>query len=263
MQSVARTTRILGVVAVFAAAQAGRAAWNDNDVVLGFNNGTGGSPNDYIINLGQASSVGIGGSSIVNLSSGFGFSYSTFSSTYTGLSSGVSMGVIGGNTAQNIFYATSLRSSLGPANVAGSSAPLAGHVNSSILGNGAIDTASMVEADGMNEGTSILTPPSGGDSYYNWVLNGQNLAHGSVAEDTGINPNASTAGTVIYEDLWRDVNGANNNQFSYLGFFTLDSGGQTLTFTPSAVPEPGAWQILAGAGIIAFWLRRQFSSRHA
>src|SRR5260370_1626574 len=96
MQSVARTTRILGVVAVFAAAQAGRAAWNDNDVVLGFNNGTGGSPNDYIINLGQASSVGIGGSSIVNLSSGFGFSYSTFNSTYSGLSSGVSMGVIGG-----------------------------------------------------------------------------------------------------------------------------------------------------------------------
>ncbi len=73
MQSFIKTTRILGVVAVFVAAQAARAAWNDNDVVLGFNNGTA-TPNDYIVNLGQAISVGIGGSSVVNLSTGFGFS---------------------------------------------------------------------------------------------------------------------------------------------------------------------------------------------
>jgi len=41
----------------------------------------------------------------------------------------------------------------------------------------------------------------------------------------------------------------------------LDSGNQTLTFTPAAIPEPGAWQILAGAGLLAFWLRRQIKTR--
>ena len=171
------------------------------------------------------------------------------------------MGVIGGNTTSGSFFASRLRTgSLAP-NAPGSSAPLAGHVNSGILSAGLFDTYGLVEANGINETTSLLTPPTDSHSYYNLVLNPQNTGQNSLLQDTGINPNFSTGGTVLREDLWSDTDGANNNQFSYLGFFTLDSGNQTLTFTPSAIPEPGAWQILMGAGLLAFWLRSQFMAR--
>jgi hypothetical protein len=53
--------------------------------------------------------------------------------------------------------------------------------------------------------------------------------------------------------------------FNYLGYFTLDltgDGGQVLTFTATAVPEPATY-VIVGAGMLLLSLRRQLIGRIA
>src|SRR5262245_7424792 len=97
--------------------QDAHAAYLVNDLILGFDrdNGSGGGPSDYVINLGNfQSAVGVGGSSVVDLSGLF--SVSTFNSLYGSLSSGVTMSVVGGNGAASgrSLFASVLRGGSAP-----------------------------------------------------------------------------------------------------------------------------------------------------
>src|SRR5215467_7161321 len=120
--------KILAAAGVLLGAHAAQAQYLANDLVLGFdrvdNGGSGPQPADYVINLGNfQSSVGVGGSSNVNLSAMF--NVSTFTSLYGALNSGVTMSVVGGNpaTSGRDIFATVFRSGLGSPGIPGSSAP--------------------------------------------------------------------------------------------------------------------------------------------
>ena len=100
-----------------------RAAYNNNDLILGFEQATFDNatqtytgPNDYIIDLGSAASVGVGGSSMVNLSSSFDLF--TFSMLYGSFANGLNMGVVGGTPSgsQQTLFLTVSRGSLGDPN---------------------------------------------------------------------------------------------------------------------------------------------------
>ncbi len=67
------------------------------------------------------------------------------------------------------------------------------------------------------------------------------------------------------EDLWRNTRPSATGAASgwvYEGFFTLNFTSpttETLTFTP--VPEPSAYGLIAGAGLLVLCYRRQLRSQ--
>jgi hypothetical protein len=248
---------VLVLAGLLAVTQHGKAQYLANDLALGFNHvdngGVGPQPSDYIIDLGSAfSSVGVGGSTVVNLSSYFNLS--TFNATYSGgLPSGVSMSVVGGNPASGSsrgLFATVQRLSLGnPPSVPGSSAP--DPLTSSAMGSGANDVKSMINGLGLTGGGSTTVLQADPNSFSAWVLS---TTPPSYESGTGIDPRGYGSGSTLYEDLYRaDSSGA----FSYTGYFTLDAGNGNLTFTPSAIPEPSSLAF-AGAGLAIFWSLRRF-----
>jgi PEP-CTERM motif len=240
------------VVAAGAAlvSQAAQAAFNNNDLVLGFDSPT--AANDYVIELGQAS--GILGSSTTDLSSYF--SLSTFNATFSGLN-GTSMGVVGGSSAFSGFniYTTELRSGLGTPSIPGSSQPM--QLSANPLKTAVSDIGVMVGNLGLSAGGSTTVSRGDANSFNNRIAPAPNV--GSFVTDSGMNPLGTASGNVIYEDLWQQ-NG--NNAFAYKGYFTLDlsGGSQTLSFT-SAVPEPSTFALLGGFGALALCFRSRFSGK--
>ena len=256
----------LAVALVSQAAQAGYVA---NDLVIGFdrvdNGGSGPQPNDYIIDLGNANNaVGVGGTAQVNLTGQF--SASTFNGIYTSLSSGVSMSIVGGNgaTSGRDIFATVQRIGLGTPGVAGSSAPPS--LASTFMAGGANDVAAMINNvnGGISAGQSTTVAQSDPNSFSTWVLS---TVPPSYLSSTGIDPRASTTGSVLYEDLYKAANNVNGNNFSYLGYFTLDTtSGASLTFTPIdfvPVPEPTTYGVFAGVGLLALMFRRHVKAKKA
>jgi hypothetical protein len=47
------------------------------------------------------------------------------------------------------------------------------------------------------------------------------------------------------------------------GTFNIDVQSDTVTFTTTAVPEPGTYGLLAGFGLLALGLRHQLKDRKA
>jgi hypothetical protein len=262
MNKFARAT-ILAAVGVLLGATGAHAQYQVNDLILGFdrvdNGGVGPQPADYVINLGNfQTSVGVGGGSSSDLSSTF--SLSTFTSLYGSLSSGVSMSVVGGNPASvgRDLFTTVQRSGLGTPDVPGSTAP--DPILATPMGSGANNVGTLAGPSGLNlsGGQSAVIPQNDSSSFFTMILS---TTPPSYASGTGIDPRGATGGSVLYEDLYRARNGVNGNAFQYLGFFTLDpSGGTALSFTPSAVPEPGSYALL-GTGLLLFLMRRRSMDR--
>ncbi len=254
MNKVLLKTTLRAATGLLLVSQAAQAAYSPNDIVLGFNLGYGSGPNDYIIELGNANSgVGVGGTSVVNLSSQF--SLSTFNGLYTNLSGGVSMSGVGGHgaTSGRDLFATVPRLSLGTPDSPGSTAP--GAIGSTFLANGANDVAGMVNGLSLSAGGNTTVSQSDPNSFFTWVLS---TTPPSYLSGTGIDPRGSTSGSVLYEDLYRAANNVNGNAFAYLGYFTLDTTGSgSLTFTPQAVvvPEPSTFSLLAGGVLMGFLFR--------
>jgi hypothetical protein len=252
-------TAVLAAVAAALGAPGARAAYLANDLVLGFdrvdNGGTGAQPADYVINLGNyQTAVGVGGSTVVDLTGLF--SAGTFSGLYGSLGSGVTMSVVGGNgaTAGRSIFATVARGGLGTPDQAGSLAP--GALSSTLMANGANTIGALCGPSGLNLGAGQSTTIAQGDpnSFHSWVLS---TTPPSYYSGTGIDPSGSTGGSVLYEDLYRAANNVNGNNFTYLGYFTLDMGGTpSLTFTTASVPEPASGSLLVGGGLLLLWLRR-------
>ncbi len=233
--------------------QAAQAAFNNNDLILGFDRSS--AVNDYVIDLGQASTIL--GSPTTDLTSMF--SLSTFNSTFSSGLNGTSMGVVGGSSAFTGFniYTTELRSGLGTPAVPGSGQPitiLAGNLKAAVT-----DVGSMVNNLGLSAGQSATMARTDGNSFNTKVA--PSVAPGSFLTDSGLNPLAAGSGNVLYEDLWQQDG---NNAFAYKGYFTLDlSGGtsQLLTFTASPVPEPSTFALLGGFSALALCFRRRFNGR--
>jgi hypothetical protein len=233
-----------------------QAAFTANDLYLGFYGA--GSTGDYLIDLGQPGTVGVGGSSVFNLSGSF--SLSLFNSAFTSGPTGVSMGAVGGQnqfpSSYNI-YATTLRSGgAGSPAIAGSDLSAFNHSQTtignavSILSTVAFPTAGNGAVDAGKSWSANVTPTFTAGSFYG---------------ASGIDPSSAIgASAVLYEDLWKATS---TSGYSYLGYFTLDlSGSPTpLTFTPSAspVPEPGTVPLIALGGLSWLLLARKLNRKNA
>jgi hypothetical protein len=256
-------TLMLGAVGALLASQSVQAAYVANDLILGFNQGNGSGPNDYIVDLGNANSaVGVGGSQQVTLGA---FNGATFNSLYGGFSGGVTMGAAGGQgalTGRDLYMTVLRTANIGSqfAGIAGSTAPTP--VASTPMANGVNQIGAMVNGLGLSAGGSANVPQSDPNSWWNNVLDPQNA--NTFFSKTGRNPNAGdTSASILYEDLYR---GTPSGAFTYLGYLALDSSAGTLVFTPSAfvpVPEPSTYGIIAGSGLLLLTLRRQIKGQLA
>jgi hypothetical protein len=232
-----------------------QAAFSANDLYLGFTQS--GASGDYLIDLGQPGTVGVGATSVFNLSGDF--SLSLFNSTFTSGPSGVSLGVVGGQnqfpSSYNI-YATTLRST-GPGNPAAAGSDLSAFNHSQTTIGNAVSTL-----------TSVPFPTAG-----NGVVDAGKLWNANVSPTfmansfygaSGVDPDSALgASGILYEDLWKATS---TSPYTYLGYFTMDLSGSSaqLTFTPSAspVPEPGAAPLIAVAGISWLLLARKLHRKN-
>ena len=227
------------------------AGFTVNDLYLGFGQSTASS--DYIIDLGQPTSVGAGGSTAVDLSADF--SLATFNSIFTGGANGVNMAVVGGNNTFGQFgvYATQPRTGgAGDPAIPGSSISV-GHTSSEMSGGAA-------QVSGIMGSVSGGLPTAGNSAVdstksYTAIVNTTGQA-GNFIGKTGVNPTGTIDNTgVIYEDLYHATT---SSAYSYLGFFSFNANSGSVTFTPAAapVPEPTTLSIL-GLGSLGILLRRK------
>ena len=230
---------------------------SENELYMGFQNQAGSGASDYIINLGSASSF-VGQSSVINLSSDF--SLSDFDAVLGG-STFMYGGVIGADNGEGgvypNIYVTQLRSGgPGDSSVAGSivtqqDGQVAEDTTFSDLGNLYSPAAGTGGLDASKSWESLVDPAN--DT-------------GSFQSNTGLNPDSQIGtSSVLYEDLWEnsDSSSRGTTGFTYLGYFTMDFTGSSpdVTFTP--VPEPTAYSIFAGAGLLLLALRRRMAGRNS
>jgi PEP-CTERM motif len=221
-----------------------------DDLYLGLANPNGGGSADYIINLGDASSI-VGGSSIIPLNSYI----SGFPSELTGTdSSTIEAGVVGGNQyIPNIYYTQLRTSSFGVPSVAGSTTP------DSIDGiEGAISALNALNAPNAGSGVTDTS-----ESWENHVADP--LVNNSFQANAH-NPDALVnIGGILYEDLY--FQNQDSTTPVYEGYFTLDLTGGTsspsLSFTPEAVPEPATSALIGGGSLLLLAFRRRLSIKNA
>ncbi len=241
------------VVGAALASQSAQASFTANDLYLGLN--SAGASSDYIVDLGQPGVVGVGGSSVIDLSGDF--SLSLFNSVFASGPTGVSMGVVGGQSqfpSSYDLFATALRvGGAGDPAVAGSNLSGFNHSQSSIgsaevaLTGNPFPAAGNGVADSSKSWTAFVSPTFTANTFYG---------------ASGINPSSAIDGSgVIYEDLWKATPGS---PYTYLGYFTLNlnGGNSSLTFSPQAVPEPTTLCLLAGGGLLLLSVRRRFNRQN-
>lgn len=243
------------IVAVAAAMVSHAAQAVQSDMQLGFTESTASA--DYIINLGLPSTAFLTSTTVVDLSSDF--SATTFNSVFGSSATGVNMGVVAGNnTAPLNNFETQVRAGgAGNAAVAGSGAALVGlSTSSTVLSGGAAV---------LTGNTAWPTTPGTGatDANKTYTSKVEASTAASFFGKTGVQV-AGTIGAsgIIYEDLWK----ATTAGFAYQGYFTFNDNTDSLTFTSLDVtpaPEPATYGALAGLGVLALALRRQFSRKTA
>jgi len=219
---------------------------NNNDLLLGFTSASHGS--DLIIDLGGPSSIGVGGSATVDLSSDVSLAqlntlFGSLNNLETGVA-GASLGKVYSTVLRNGAGVASDPNTLTPAPILGNSS-IGGQarLNINTAGSDIISSNQAVVAHG--DGTEWSAQISG---------TGNSLAVNYNNPDT-VTP-ASFNGSV-FEDLYL----ATTSSSTYLGYFTLNSNAG-LSFTPSATvaPEPSSYALFgAAAGLSLLSIRRKFS----
>jgi hypothetical protein len=256
MKQVMKLTRTsLVTTLMVAAASQAYAGFTVNDLYLGFSQTT--ATSDYVIDLGQPSTIGAGGSTVVDLSGDF--SLATFNALFTGGPNGVNVSVVGGDNIFGQFgvYATQPRTGgTGLPSVPGSTLT-AGHT-SALMSGGAAQVAGILAStvDGLPTAGNSTTDST---KSYSTVVNTTGQA-GNFIGKTGVNPTGTMDGSgVIYEDLYHATT---TSPYTYLGYFTFDQNAGSVSFTPSAapVPEPSTYAMV-GAGLVALLLHRRFSRK--
>jgi len=94
-----------------------------------------------------------------------------------------------------------------------------------------------------------------------------NGAESVSAANGGLLESVSTSGSTVYSALWEvpvTAGRGSSPSDTYLGYFTFDNADDIISFTSVnaavAVPEPAAYGVLAGAGLLLLALRRQLRS---
>lgn len=231
-----------------------------NDLLFGFQNQAGGGTEDYIINLGSASSL-IDPGTTINLSSDF--SLSDFNAVL-GSSSSLQGGVIGAASVSNSgtpntadVFLTELR--------------VGGPGIASVAGSSVSEVMSRAQDNTAFAGLGTLYSPAAGtgglDTGKSWegMIDPANNT-GSFQSNTGLNPDSTiSTSSVLYEDLWGTSSSTltGTQPFVYEGYFTLDLTGSSpdLTFTPA--PEPSAYLLSGLGGILMLALRFRPGRRNA
>lgn len=213
--------------AAFAAVASTRAATYSGDLLIGFTSQSG---NDFILDLGQASALTSGTRDLSSQLAGFNLST-------------VNWGVIGDKNIGGVRNAWTTFAS-GPAAPIPNSAAWA-----------TIDTATKsiyqnFAVGGANDQFNIASTDD--NSWNQQTINGTLTTQYHNAYE---NPNNVGAGTANLYNLI-----ANGSAANLFGTFSLSSSG-ILTIT--AVPEPSTYGVLAGMGLLALSLRRQFANKAA
>jgi hypothetical protein len=227
---------LLAVLGLASVASVQAATYNQ-DLIVGFTTQSG---SDLIYDLGSAASV-LGGTAGVNdtwnLSSLLTGNLSTVSADY--------WGVIGDNkTAQTPAHAvyTTIQT---PGSLSGTGqwSPI-DTADKTIYGSFATAGAGQYASVATGNSASWNTETISGALTTDYVN-----AYG--------NPNTLGVGSI---DLMQVLN--DGSAKTDVGTFSLSSGG-VLSFTPTAVPEPATYGVLAGAGLLVVSLRNQLRRKQA
>ncbi len=232
----------------------GISAAQAQDALLGFNDATG-TQNDYVIDLGAESQFT--STATVNLSSA---AYATTFNTAFGSDTSVAAGFVGGGTGSFL-----LQSYAGgtPAEQLPSGTPSKTQYNSSVSAESAVLT-------GVYASATTSLPAGDGWSYIIAQSPSVNGAQGAnaVAGNTG-NPMGTLSSDAITLAVYEST--ANNygartettTAWQEVGTLAVDMTTGSIVFTGSAVPEPGTYSLLGGAGLLLVSLRNKFSRKQA
>jgi hypothetical protein len=251
-------------------------AQQSGDLVIGFSSTAAGVTQDYQVDLGSFSGMGVND----NLSSAL--NVSTLQSIFGSSLSGVSVGIVGWANDPNGVNTDLFRSTTRaagpftpPYTQADSTTPARPTGNGNISG-AAADIASLNTSQGNTAGINKGTSASPGAGSWSDLIAqsstaigflGANSYAGQVGNPMGVLVSDGHGGVTLNLDLYEDNNTSTTGRnFIYQGYFNLDVNGSsdTLTFDPvAAVPEPGTYGMLAGAGLLLVAVRRQFTAKNA
>jgi hypothetical protein len=238
-------TKIAVVAATAALAAQGLRAQTapGGDLILGFTSGT--ATSDYVVDLGAIPSVPTDLGSAINLSQ-----FGTGGAPSIG---NMSVGVIFGNPVNS-----------GPGDYVGFSVSHGGAAPVTPSGNS-------VTGAGTQAGSVLIGTPANtlGTSF-----TGQSAVTtaGTFANYFQTDPRLSMPGTSLVLDIYESMRIASTGRgtptataFSLIGTLSLDLSGGTphAEFTPTAVPEPSTYGLIAGAGLLLVALRRRLSAQRA
>jgi len=241
---------LAAVAASALAATAAHAQYNNNanELLLGFT--TAASTGDLVIDLGTASSItSLSGTTDLNAHGNTGFSASALAAALgqNGLSiNGLTWGVVGGSSPnaanQDIFFTVAH----------GAPKPSA---FPNYTGVADVDSAGFSITSGKN---AVVDPTQGTGTSFSEAIAAAG-GSGSFVTDTGKTPTTKTPASGAFsvsEDLYESIKGSSSTVFE--GTFTFDNLGN-FSFTP--VPEPATYGLLAGLGLLALTVRRQFTRK--
>jgi hypothetical protein len=210
------------LASALAVAASAQAQYVNGDLLVGF---TGGSQ-DFIYDLGQASSLTLGRT--WNL----------------GANLGTQFGLLGAQTifTERHIYATSFDSvnenGFSPAN---------------LFFNARADITTI--AGGLTVGNSRTTTPSAADWTTGWTYQTAQAAGtpGNTFQNDYFNPNVSVSSIAyLYDNL-------NSGTVTAAGFFSYNSSSGQLAYGVTAVPEPTTFSLLGGLGLLALAVRRKLA----
>jgi hypothetical protein len=208
------------LASALAVAASAQAQYVNGDLLVGF---TGGSQ-DFIYDLGQASSLTLGRT--WNL----------------GANLGTQFGVLGAQSTGRHIYATSFdnvnENGFSPAN---------------LFFNARADITTI--AGGLTVGNSRTTTPTAADWTTGWTYQTAQTAGtpGNTFQNDYFNPNVSVSSMAfLFDNL-------NDGTVNIASFFSYDSGSGQLAYGVSAVPEPTTFSLLGGLGLLALVVRRKLA----
>jgi hypothetical protein len=256
---------VLSLGAAFVSTVAHAQSLENGDLILGFTSQSATANNDFVVDLGP-----IPGAPNTTLPTS-GYDATAFASSFAAVggvsaldSGAVNVGIVGGvnnGGLGDFIYTSVLDNGSGTATVPGSVAPV-GTKSSTFLDSAAdelgnLTPGSIPAATGFT-GSVAENPSTAGTSTY------------SFATYAGANPLTTIPAGVssilldIYQDTSTSRTGASGFD-TYVGdvLVNITDSGMTATFDPVAAPEPSTYALLAGGGLLAFALRRQFVRKNA
>jgi hypothetical protein len=224
---------------------------NPGDLILGFTGGTAG--NDYVVDLGAPLlTPGAHTDLSANLTSA-GLSGAGFASI-VGANAGVVSGDLGAGGPVFVYTSTAHGATPTPTGNGGQIA--AGSSIVSGLPLNANLTAAIAASSGSGNSWSEIIAQS--------ASAGGTSVPGNFTFQMGQNPMSTFTGTTLLEDIWSST--STPGAYTLLGTLTLNLSGASPVVgfdAAGAVPEPGTCGLIAGAGLLLFSLRRQFTRKKA